>query len=212
MTNEASAEPSKPVLHFVGRDAQQRAAFARGAMRIGYHCELYDDLVELSDYAPTQGLVFVDEAASGGGIGAVISRLEGLGIWLPVIAVGERPSPHQIVEAIKAGALDFLVTPVEDDRLERCIIRNLHDIERLTAIRRSVVEARQKITRLSVREYQVLDLLSAGQSNKAIARNLGISPRTVEIHRSNMMQKLGALHSSSAVRIRLEAGPLAQAS
>ena len=64
------------------------------------------------------------------------------------------------------------------------------------------------MTRLSKRERQVLELLARGSSNKLIARELSISPRTVEIHRANMLNKIGANHTSEAIRIAIEASLL----
>ena len=74
------------------------------------------------------------------------------------------------------------------------------------AARRRMIEARGRIENLSAREREVLDWLAQGSSNKTIARELDISPRTVEIHRANMMSKLGASHAAEAVRLRIEAG------
>ncbi|WP_232366704.1 response regulator transcription factor [Alteripontixanthobacter muriae] len=68
-----------------------------------------------------------------------------------------------------------------------------------------MIEARGRLSALSGHEREVLDWLSRGSSNKNIARELDISPRTVEIHRANMMSKLGANHAADAVRLRLEA-------
>ncbi|MEM6267027.1 MAG: LuxR C-terminal-related transcriptional regulator, partial [Pseudomonadota bacterium] len=73
------------------------------------------------------------------------------------------------------------------------------------AARRRMIEARDRIASLSGREREVLDWLAEGSSNKVIARELDISPRTVEIHRANMMNKLGARHAAEAVRLKLEA-------
>lgn len=68
-----------------------------------------------------------------------------------------------------------------------------------------MIEARNRLSALTEREHQVLHWLSEGNSNKSIARHLNISPRTVEIHRSNMMLKLGARHAIEAVRLALHA-------
>jgi DNA-binding CsgD family transcriptional regulator len=67
-----------------------------------------------------------------------------------------------------------------------------------------MIEARGRIASLSTREREVLHWLAEGSSNKNIARELDISPRTVEIHRANMMAKLGAKHAAEAVRLRIE--------
>jgi len=67
-----------------------------------------------------------------------------------------------------------------------------------------MIKARTRIANLSTREREVLHWLAEGSSNKAIARELDISPRTFEIHRANMMAKLGAKHAAEAVRLRLE--------
>ena len=112
----------------------------------------------------------------------------------------------QVVEAIQAGALDFLQLPLTEDELRRMIAHVHSDAGRHAEARRRLIDARRRIGTLSRREREVLDWLSEGCSNKAIARELEISPRTVEIHRANMMDKLGANHAAEAVRLRLEAG------
>ena len=70
-----------------------------------------------------------------------------------------------------------------------------------------MIEARTRISTLSAREREVLDLLITGASNKVVARVLAISPRTVEIHRANMMAKLGVNHVAGAVRLYFESRP-----
>ena len=72
--------------------------------------------------------------------------------------------------------------------------------------RRQAADARRRDSQLSKREREVLELLALGSSNKVIARELSISPRTVEIHRGNMMTKLRAIHSAEAVRLWLQSG------
>ena len=91
------------------------------------------------------------------------------------------------------------------DELNEALGRIGKDVDAHVQARRKMVEARNKIAMLSPREREVLDWLAEGCSNKMIGRELGISPRTVEIHRANLMSKLGTDHSAQAVRLRLEA-------
>ena len=133
------------------------------------------------------------------------------GMWCPVIALSAKIEPRRVVNAVRAGALDYIALPLEPNDLAVALAQAQRDASEQCAVQRRAVEARTKIDALSARERQVLEALANGSSNKIIARDLGISPRTVEIHRANMMTKLGAGHAADAVRLRLEAemGPLA---
>lgn len=198
MTHKAS-------LHFIDSCSRQRAELARVGFALGHHCEVYGDLSELSVHPPREGIIIARDTAEEGGVGMILDRLSRLGIWLPLIAVDAQPRPGRIVEAIKAGSLDYLALPLDPERFTRCLTRIGKEAEQFGAARRRMIEARDRISTLSTREREVLDWLSEGSSNKAIARELDISPRTVEIHRANMMNKLGARHAAEAVRLRLEA-------
>ncbi len=141
---------------------------------------------------------------------ALIKRMTHEGSWLPVIAMAEQPQINSVVTTIKAGAIDYLDFPLERSRLLNAIESAMRDSVSLFAMQTRAAEARQRIARLSVREREVLDLVSEGCSNKEIARQLEISPRTVEIHRMKMMGKLGIRRTSEAVRLRIEAIGLEQ--
>ncbi len=195
----------KAILHFIDASSRNRAELARVGFALGCHCEVYSDVDELSLHAPREGIVIAHDNLQEGGIASTISRLNQMGIWLPLVAIEEAPRPSRIVEAIRAGALDYLALPLDPDRLAQCLERIQGEVELYSDARRRMIEARNLISNLSRRERQVLDWLAEGSSNKAIARELQISPRTVEIHRANMMSKLGASHAAEAVRLKLEA-------
>ena len=169
----------------------------------GYHCEIYGDAAELVAKPPTEGIVFAYDEDRGAA--RVVAALALEGVWLPVVATSSEPRPGAVVEAIKAGALDYLRLPLRPERLAQSVRRINDEADAYASARRKILEARSRIAALSPREREVLDWLSEGRSNKMIARELHISPRTVEIHRANMMHKLGAEHPSQAVRMQLEA-------
>lgn len=196
----------KMSLHFVEPDTQVRAELVRIGTSLGHHCEIYSDYTELGVYPPRSGIIIVRDDAPSGGIGVALDRLLSLGVSLPVVAMDVDPSPTRVVQAVKAGALDYLVLPLRPDRLAACLGRISGEAEQVTEARQRMIYAQRKMIALSQREREVLEALSKGNSNKEIARQLQISPRTVEIHRSNMMGKLGARHSAEAIRLRLEAG------
>lgn len=195
----------KAALHIIDSSSRSRAELSRVGFALGHHCEVYGDLSDLSVHPPRDGIIIARDAAEDGGVSIILERLNKLGIWIPVVAVEEQPRPARIVEAIKSGALDYLSLPLDPDRFSRCLARIANEAEIYCAARRRMIDARNRISSLSNREREVLDWLSLGSSNKVIARELDISPRTVEIHRANMMNKLGARHAAEAVRLKIEA-------
>ena len=112
------------------------------------------------------------------------------------------------VEAMKLGAVEFLEKPFEDDRLIGMIeaaIRQGEPAAKNEAVTRDIA---QRIASLSPRERQVMDGLIAGLSNKLIARDYDISPRTIEVYRANVMTKMQANSLSELVRLAMRAGLL----
>ncbi|CAM4096258.1 FixJ family two-component response regulator [Novosphingobium lubricantis] len=192
-------------LHILDGDTARRAQLARLAFAAGHHAEIYASVAELLAHAPAGGLVLAHDDPVGEGIPRLISAMMQAGHWLPVIAIAETPETSAVVRAIKAGALDYLAMPEQIAPLNEAVGRAAAEAESFRAQRARAAEARQRISRLSQREREVLDRLAEGCSNKAIARDLEISPRTVEIHRMKMMGKLGARHAAEAVRLRIEA-------
>ncbi len=195
----------RQILHIVDGSSRSRAEQARLGFELGHHCEVYADLTELVARTPEQGIIMVHDEEGCGMVGRTLRALARCGLWLPVVATSEDPRPGRVVAAIKAGALDYLRLPLAAQRLGEMIARTAHEAEAYGLARRKMIEARSRIASLSPREREVLDWLSEGRSNKMIARELEISPRTVEIHRANMMAKLGAHHAAEAVRLKLEA-------
>ena len=195
----------KPTLHFIEPSSRARAEFSRMGFNLGHHCEVYSDIAELIALRPRSGIVLARDSVKDGGIADLIERLSRYGVSQPIVALAEAPTSEQIVIAIKAGALDYLTLPLVPDSLSKCLARLAQEAEAYAEARRRMIEARDRISHLSNREREVLDWLTRGSSNKVIARELEISPRTVEIHRANMMSKLGANHPADAVRLKLEA-------
>ena len=193
-------------IHIVGGNSRSRAEQSRLILAMGHHAEVYSDLVELIDRPPRSGVVIASDDVLDGGIEGLLEDLADAGIWVPLVAAKAGPSVQEVVAAIQAGALDFLRLPLSEGELRRMVAHVHNDAGRHAEARRRLIDARKRIGALSKREREVLDWLSEGCSNKAIARNLEISPRTVEIHRANMMDKLGASHAAEAVRLKLEAG------
>ena len=194
------------IIHIVDADPRNRAAFARTIFDLGHHAEVYEGPAELLAHLPSQGIVIANDDPAEGGVLELMDAISRRGGWLPVIAMAENPEMIRVVSAMRAGTFDYLAQPLDAEELSTALRRVAGEAEMQARQRRRAVEARTRIAMLSNREREVLDRLSEGCSNKVIARELAISPRTVEIHRGNMMEKLGARHAAEAVRLCLEAG------
>jgi two-component system, LuxR family, response regulator FixJ len=126
-------------------------------------------------------------------------RLRDLRIPIPVIMMTAQGDVPTAVRAMKAGAIDFIEKPFTGEALLVAVETALGKPDRVES--RETAEAARRIARLSRREREVLDALVAGRPNKLIAFDLGISVRTVEVHRARMMERLGVRRLAEAVRI-----------
>ncbi|WP_121115467.1 response regulator transcription factor [Croceibacterium ferulae] len=192
-------------LHILGGTSRSRAEQARIAFALGHHAEVYGGLDEFFDRPPTEGVILAAQDTVTGGTAGLIRRLGEAGVWLPLVMTGDDFTIDQVVDAIGDGAIDCLALPLEMGTLARRLQRVIIAAGPMVEVRRRQIEARSRIGQLSRREREVLECLAAGRSNKLIARDLGISPRTVEIHRANMMTKLDAGHAADAVRLWMDA-------
>lgn len=127
-------------------------------------------------------------------------------ILLPIIFLTGHGNIPTSVKAIKAGAIDFLTKPVRRDKLIGIITTAMMASEKSRVESAICKEAEKCIASLTEREYDVMLLAIQGHHNKEIARKLGISHRTVEIHKSNIMHKTGANHVLDLARIAHKSG------
>ena len=175
----------------------------------GYDVKAFTSARAFLEMAPAliPGCVLLDIRTPETGGLAIPRELRARRIHLPVIVVGNCDGDIGLaVQAMKAGAVDFLEVPYGREALLAAVASALADI-RDTAERDSVAEsARARIADMSPRERAVLEGLLAGGTNKSMARDLGISPRTVEIHRAHVMERLGARTLPEAVLMAAAAG------
>jgi two-component system response regulator FixJ len=127
---------------------------------------------------------------------------------LPVIIMTGHGDVPLAVEAMKLGALDFLEKPFEDERLVNMIETALSQSDSGSKSETISDEMASRVASLTQRERQVMQGLVTGQSNKVIAREYDISPRTVEVYRANVMTKMQAGNLSELVRFAIRAGML----
>lgn len=133
-------------------------------------------------------------------------ELNDRGIALPVIVLTGHGDISIAVQAMKAGAIDFLEKPFEKAQLLVALDAGFAKLERREDAAVSAHDAEVRIAALTAREQDVLRGLARGHPNKTIAYDLGISPRTVEVHRANLMTKLEVRSLSEALRVAFAAG------
>lgn len=151
------------------------------------------------------GAVLLDVRLGGMDGLEVQQAMKDRGILLPVILITGHGDVNLAVRAMKAGAVDFLEKPFEKPAMLHALEQaHLHN-EGREQLARLADQARAQLNALTPRERDVLDGLVEGHSNKVIAYELGISPRTVEIHRANLMAKLAVSSLSEALRIAFTA-------
>ena len=194
---------SDAVIHLIDDDEGVRHAVAFLLTASGFAVRVYDSAIAFLDALPTvQPGCIVTDVRMPGMDGLTLQRvLKTRGTGLPVIVITGHGDVPLAVEAMKAGAVDFIEKPFADDTLLSAIrvatSRHARDARRDEEA--AAIETR--LASLSQREREVLDGLIAGLPNKTIAYDLKISPRTVEVHRANLMTRMAAHSVADLVRM-----------
>jgi two-component system response regulator FixJ len=136
----------------------------------------------------------------------MLLELGGRGVRLPVVLITGHADVALAVRAMRAGAQEFLEKPFPPDRLLDAVAEALARPSEPSGHHPAAEEARRRIGTLTPREAEVLEMLTRGMSNKAMAAALELSPRTIEAHRAAMMERLGVDSLALAVRLWLAAG------
>ena len=195
------------LVHLVDDDEAIRRSGGFMLKTSGYHVRSYESGVELLKGAPNlePGCILLDIRMPGMDGLEVQAALKDKGVSLPVIIMTGHGDVSLAVQAMKAGSVDFIEKPFEKAVLLSAIEHGVERLKRSAANQDRADEAAVRLQALTPREREVLDGLAKGLPNKTIAYDLGISPRTVEIHRANVMSKLGVRSLSEALRIAFAA-------
>ncbi|MGF1477002.1 MAG: response regulator transcription factor [Geminicoccaceae bacterium] len=174
----------------------------------GYEAQAFGSAAEFlsSNHGATSGCALIDVR---------MPEIDGLRLLEHLSRRAEAPAVVMLtgfadvstaVRAMREGAVDFVEKPFNDDRLLQAIDHALDTHQRTRDQRALAEESRARVAELSARELEVMTSLVSGASNKEAARDLGISPRTVEIHRSRIMEKTRSTSFAELVRIGLAVG------
>jgi two-component system response regulator FixJ len=198
---------TEPIVHVIDDDEAVRDSLAFLLETADLAVKTYDSAIRfLEQTSPADAGCLITDIRMPEMTGLeLVRRLNEQGSSLPVIVITGHGDVPLAVEAMRAGVVDFIEKPFNDEAILAALRRAL-DLSRDHA--EAVAEQNaiaQRLAKLSGRERQVLDGLVAGQANKVIAMNLGISPRTVEVYRANLMTKMLASSLSELVRMTLNA-------
>ena len=202
--------PQKGNVYVIDDDEAMRDSLNFLLDSAGYRVTLFETATSFLEALPGLefGCVVSDVRMPGIDGIELLKRMKAAGSRFPILIMTGHGDVPLAVEAMKLGALDFLEKPFEDDRLTAMIegaIRLADTSARTEAVTQDIAA---RIASLSPRERQVMEGLIAGLSNKLIAREYDISPRTIEVYRANVMTKMQANSLSELVRLAMRAGLL----
>jgi two-component system, LuxR family, response regulator FixJ len=189
------------IIHLVTDCDSDRAVRSRAFFSMGYHAEVYSSADELLDHSPAKGIVIIKEDNTGRAR-ALAEQMKNARLWLPIIAYCDEFNIDLVISSVKSGVIDLIPADLRTDtlkqRIETAIVESKPIIEKNTA----KTDASRSISRLTKREESILGLLADGMTSKEIAKEINVSPRTVEIHRRNILRKLDAKSTANAIIMR----------
>jgi len=202
--------PGKGKVYVIDDDEAMRDSLNFLLDSANYKVTLFETALAFLDALPGLefGCVLSDVRMPGLDGIELLKRMKAGNSTFPILIMTGHGDVPLAVEAMKLGAVDFLEKPFEDDRLVAMIETAIHQAEPAARSEALTQDIAARIASLSPRERQVMDGLIAGLSNKLIARDYDISPRTIEVYRANVMTKMQANSLSELVRLAMRAGLL----
>jgi RNA polymerase sigma factor (sigma-70 family) len=201
-------ETPDPTVFVVDDDEAMRSSLKWLIESTGMRVQTFDSAdAFLTGYSPDwSGCLLLDVRMPGMSGLELQAYLAHADYRLPVIMITGHGDVAMAVKAMQAGALDFIEKPFHDEDLLRSI-RNALDADSQARVQRSqYAEVMARLEELTPREHEVMDLVTAGRSNKEIATVLGVSAKTVEAHRAKVMDKMQAASLADLVRMALLVG------
>jgi len=194
------------VIHVIDDDAIIRDSVALVLARNGFCVQAHDSASEFLDRVDRDNTACVITDVCMPGVSGIelLAKLKEMGLVFPVIVITANADVPLAVEAIKRGAFDFLEKPFDDQGLLTALREALLQ-NNGAEVRKGEAAVVAKLETLTDRENEVLTCLLKGSPNKIIAYELGISPRTVEVHRANIMHKMKANSLAELVRMSVAA-------
>ncbi len=193
------------LVHVIDDDEAVRNSLELLLESAGFSVRTYDSAMAFlaASAAPVDGCVLTDVRMPEMDGLELQRRLTLLGIPIPVIVMTGHGDVPIAVEALKAGATDFLEKPFDDEQLLAAVKEALTASRQVREELAAVAEIAARRSSLTPREREVMERLVAGHPNKTIAYDLGSSPRTVEVHRARVMEKMGARSLPELVRMAI---------
>jgi FixJ family two-component response regulator len=190
-------------ISLIDSDVRRRAAHSKALAGSRFHVEPYESVAEFRIQGGADTLILVHDEDTA--IADLLKDMRQRDYWSPILGYGPALDPVRFSQIILQGLIGYLPMPFTQADLENLLDGSAEALTALIDLRYGAADARQKLKTLTRREAEVLERLQSGLTNREIADSLAISPRTVEIHRANMLRKMDTKSALTAIRMSVHA-------